>query len=267
MFRATKYSAAKIFGAARLLWIAVAILAIAIFFGSATTTAAAVEEFPVWWSPKLEVESLDKIDARLARKYHVHGQLEAYRERNGVRETAMMDSCAATRRLAEAGFEGIPYGLQVARLAVCRAIELLAGIRPAERSFVHDFVLDETAIPFLPIMFNAFSQCSTLRDQRLLNASHAPLTDAERIGEISAVEVLSDGRLRFSTFAVRTTIEPLSRGDMTGDGLLDLTVQLVGSYIGGMGGGTSLFVVSRDGPQEVLYVVEEDAGNHVCRNY
>ncbi len=82
-----------------------------------------------------------------------------------------------------------------------------------------------------------------------------------------AVEVLSDGRLRFSTFAVRTTIERLSRGDMTGDGLADLTVRLISSFIGGTGGGTSLFVVSRDGPREVLYVVEEDAGNHVCQNY
>ena len=252
--------------ALKMFWIALAILAVALSIWGAARPAAA-EEFPLWWSPKLDVESLDKVDERLSRKFHIHGQLEAERERDGVRETALMDSCATTKRLADAGFEGTPYVFQVAILAECRAIELLADIRPAERSFVHDFVLDETAIPFLPIMFNAFSQCATLRDQRVLNAAHAPLTDAENIGEIESVQVLSDGRLRFNTLAVRTTIELLSRGDMNGDGSADLTVRLTGSYIGGMGRGTSLFVVSRDGPQEVLYVIEEDAGNHVCKNY
>ena len=253
----------------KMFWIALAILAIAVsLWGAIRPVAGAeTEEFPVWWSPKLEVESLDKVGKRLSRKFHMHGQLEACRERNGVRETAMMDSCASTRRLAGAGFEGIPIGLQRAKLAECRAIELLADIRPAERSFVHDFLLDEAAIPFLPIMFNAFSQCATLQDQRVLNAVHAPLTDAENIGRIESVQVLSDGRLRFSTVAVRTTIELLGRGDMNGDGLADLTIRLTGSYIGGMGRGTSLFVVTRDGLREVLYVVEEDTGNHVCTNY
>lgn len=255
--------------AMKMFWITLAILALAMSVWGAARPAAAAEtgKFPVWWSPKLELESLDKVDERLSRKFHVHGQLEAYRERNGVRETAMMDSCATMRRLADAGFEGTPYGLQIAILAECRAIELLADIRPAQRSFVHEFVLDETAIPFLPVMFNAFSQCATLRDQELLNTEHVPLTEAENIGEIESVEVLSDGRLRFRTATVETTIEILGRGDMNGDGVADLTVRLIGSYIGGSGGGTDLFVVSRDGPQEVLYVVDEDAGRHGCRNY
>lgn len=255
--------------AMKMCWIALAILAIALSIWGATRPAAGAgnEEFPVWWSPKLEVESLDKIEERLSRKFPEHGQIEAKRVRDGVDETALMDSCTATLRLVREGFEGTPYSFQLTILAECRAIELLADIRPAQRSFVHDFLLDETAIPFLPIMFNAFSQCATLRDQRVLNAAHAPLTDAENIGGIESVQVLSDGRLRFSTVAVRTTIELLSRGDVNGDGSADLTVRLTGSYIGGMGRGTALFVVSRDGPQEVLYVVDEDAGNHVCKNY
>ncbi len=254
--------------AVKMCWIALAILAATLsMWGAIRPAAGETAEFPVWWSPKLELESIDKVDERLARQFPEHGQLEAYRERNGVRETAMMDSCATTRGLADAGFEGIPYGDQRAILAECRAIELLADIRPAERSYVHDFVLDATAIPFLPIMFNAFSQCATLRDQRVLNAAHAPLADAENIGGIESVQVLSDGRLRFITVAVRTTIELLSRGDVNGDGSADLTVRLTGSYIGGTGRGTALFVVSRDGPREVLYVIEEDAGNHVCKNY
>lgn len=255
--------------AMKMFWIALAIAAVAMSIWGATRSAdgAETEEFPVWWSPRLEVESLDKVEARLARKFHVHGQLEAYRERNGVRETALMNSCTTTRRLADAGFEGIPYGLQTAILAECRAIELLADIRPAERSFVHNFVLDETAIPFLPIMFNAFSQCATLRDQEVLNAQHLPLTESEDVKEIETVEALSDGRLRYRTYTERVTIEILSRGDMTGDGLADLTVRLISSFIGGSGSGTDLFVVSRDGPRGVLYVVDEDAGRHGCRNY
>ncbi len=252
--------------AMKMFWIALAILAVALSIWGAARPAAAAE-FPVSWSPKLDVENLGKVDERLSRKFHIYGRIEARRARDGVEETALMDSCATTRRLADAGFDGTPYGLQLAILAECRAIELLAKIRPAERSYVHDFVLDETVIPYLPIMFNAFSQCATLRDQLLLNADHVPLTDAEDVGRIEAVEVLTGGRLRYWTYTDKTTIEILSRGDMTGDGLADLTVRLITSFIGGSGGGTDLFVVSRDEPDGVLYVVEEDAGNHVCRNY
>ena len=236
--------------------------AVAIFIGSSRPLFA--EEFPVWWSPKLEVESLDKIGERLTRKFPLGGQIEARRSRDGVVETALMDSCATTMRLANTGFGAIQYGLQLAILAECRAIELLADIRPVERSFVHDFVLDETAIPFLPIMFSLLADCFTLRERQSLNADHAPLTDTKRI---EAVQVLPADRLRFRTATEEITIEVLSRGDMTGDGLADLTVRLISTFFGGSGGGTSLFVVSRDGPQEVLYVVAEDAGNHVCRNY
>ena len=251
-----------------MIWIALAILLAAIPLWNAARTAAA-EEFPVWWSPRLEVESLDKIDARLSRKFHIHGRVEADRKHNGVRETAVMDSCTTTRRLSDAGFQGLgpTSGLQLAILAKCQAIELLADIRPAERSFVQNFVLDETAIPFLPIMFNAFSQCRTLLEQQDLNADHVPLIESEDVREIEAVEALSDGRFRYRTYTDRTTIEILSRGDMTGDGLADLTVLLISSFIGGSGGGTALFVVSRDEPDGVLYVVEEDAGRHACRNY
>ncbi len=250
--------------AIKMCWIALAILAIALSLWGATRPAAGAEEFPVWWSPKLEVESLDKIDERLSRKFPVGGQIEARRVRDGVDETALMDSCATTRRLADAGFEGIPYALQIVILAECRAIELLSDIRPAQRSFVHDFLLDETAIPFLPIMFSLLADCFTLRERQSLNADHAPLTDTKRI---EAVQVLPADRLRFRTKTEETTIEILSRGDMTGDGLADLTVRLISSFTGGTGGGTDLFVVSRDKPDGVLFVVEEDAGGHVCPNY
>lgn len=52
-----------------------ALLAFLVIWGA--TRNAAAEEFPVWWSPKLEVESLDKLDERLSRKFPVGGQLEA----------------------------------------------------------------------------------------------------------------------------------------------------------------------------------------------
>ena len=48
--------------AMKLCWIALAILAIVLSIWGATRSAAAAEVFPVWWSPKLAVESLDKIE-------------------------------------------------------------------------------------------------------------------------------------------------------------------------------------------------------------
>lgn len=252
--------------ATKICWIALAILAVTLSIWGATRPAAGAEteEFPVWWSPKLEVESLNKIEERLARKFPVHGQFEAERDRNGVRETALIDSCAATLHLTDAGFTSTPYSFQLAILAECRAIELLAEIRPAERSFVHDFVLDETAIPFLPIMFNLLADCFTRREQRLRNSDHAPLTD---VRDIFRVEIIPDGKLRYRTTILESTLDILGRGDLNGDGLADLALRFTGAATGGTWGMTSLFLVSRDLPNGILYVLEEDAGNHVCPNY
>ncbi len=204
-----------------------------------SSRAVVAEEFPVWGSPKLEVESLDKIEERLARKFPVGGQIEARRSRDGVVETALMDSCATTMRLADAGFGAIQYGLQLAILAECQAIELLARMRPATQSFVHDFVLDETAHNFLPAMLDLGSSCDRTCRLHIANEYRIPWRD---VGTIEKVERKdgSENLVMITTTWSFNTIELLARGDFNGDGLEDILVEAGGRARGGTLSGTSL---------------------------
>jgi hypothetical protein len=51
---------------------------------------------------------------------------------------------------------------------------------------------------------------------------------------------------------------------MTGDGLEDIAVRALVSARGGSWSAQGLFLLSRDGPDEVLYVVDRDVENHRC---
>ncbi len=245
----------------RIVWI---ILLFMIGLGGGLQRATAAEEFPVWWSPKLEVESLDKIDERLSRKFPVGGQIEARRERNGVEETALMDSCATTMRLADAGFEATKYSLQRAILAECQAIELLAKMRPATQSFVHDFVLDETAHNYLPAMLDLSSSCDRACRLHVANEYRIPWRD---VGTIEKVERKdgSENLVMITTTWSFNTIELLARGDFNGDGLEDILIEAGGRARGGTSKGTSLYLLTRDKDDSVFFVLGSEA--HLCPTY
>lgn len=245
----------------RIVWI---ILLFMIGLGGGLRHATAAEEFPVWWTPKLEVESLDKIDERLSREFPVGGQIEARRLRDGVEETALMDSCATMRRLADAGFEATQYSLQRAILAECQAIELLAKMRPATQSFVSNFVFDETAHNFLPAMLDLGSSCDRVCRLHIANEYRIPWRD---VGTIEKVE-RKDGYehlVMITTTWSFNTIELLARGDFNGDGLEDLLVEAGGRARGGTSKGTSLYLLSRDKDDSVIFVPGSEA--YLCPTY
>ena len=129
-------------------------IGLAILWASlALANPASAEEppFPVWWSPMLELDSLDAIDARLAR--HIwpgdNEGLPLAKWDGEIREDASAVNCIELERLVADGFHGISsndFGLQLLNQALCRGIEALGRARPAETSYLRDFVLDEEAI-------------------------------------------------------------------------------------------------------------------------
>lgn len=113
--------------------------------------AAEQSAYPIWWSPSLELESLDKIDQRLARDlypgeegFRVHVGL------GGKRRTVLANDCAELRVLERESGGAVTspdISLEFIFEENCLAIETLKGARPADRSHVRDFVLNAEALP------------------------------------------------------------------------------------------------------------------------
>ena len=80
--------------------------AAALALGCAGAGRAAEEgPYPIWWSPLLELESLDRIDARLDREtWPGANDFMVYKEVGGERVGAIMDTCAKTIELSDAGY-------------------------------------------------------------------------------------------------------------------------------------------------------------------
>ncbi len=131
-------------------------LAGALALGLSATAAAEESPYPVWWSPALELDSLDAIDARLEGEmwpsspgglplYKYEG--DSYDSDNRVE--AWADSCNALMSLTADGYEGLGSPgrkLEFFNLAYCRAIAMLKQAVPAEFSHLRDFVLNEDAV-------------------------------------------------------------------------------------------------------------------------
>jgi hypothetical protein len=129
----------------------------ALWLGLSAPAPADEPPYPIWWSPVLELDSLEGIDARLAR--HIWpGDDEGLALAKGMGEAREEDSavnCIELERLVAAGFEGISsngFGLQLLNQALCRGIEAMRRAQPAETSYLRDFVLDEETIHVLPAM-------------------------------------------------------------------------------------------------------------------
>ncbi|HJN04133.1 MAG TPA: hypothetical protein QF665_03350, partial [Alphaproteobacteria bacterium] len=86
--------------------------AIALALALAVPDGATADELPVWWSPKLDLTSIDRIDAIMGAPYSPEDVWEVFRYRvgtNGVaRDDAVVSDCRSHVRLEEAGF--VPMG-------------------------------------------------------------------------------------------------------------------------------------------------------------
>ncbi|MCH9019637.1 MAG: hypothetical protein IIA73_04655 [Proteobacteria bacterium] len=224
--------------------------------------------YPVWWSPSLELESLDKIDERLKRNLWPGD--DGFRLFVGIgnnRTTVIAHSCADIRRYEKEGSGAIDSPDIYLWLTVyreCVPIERLRDARPARSSHVRNFVLDAGALDYLPAMVTLSPSCDWWCRLYAANERRIPLSKFED-GRLLKARPISDYQLEVETELDIIQIEILARADFNGDGWEDLFMKTDTKSKEGRWGDDTTFMATRESPDDVLWVL--DADRFLCRKY
>ena len=248
-------------------WVRISIL-VALLAAMPAPSSGAEESdpYPIWWSPKLELESLDRIDERLERKlWPDRTGIEVYKEEGGRKLYATMGNCASVLALRKQGYWGKGNsGHQVVLylVAECRAIEILKQARPADTSYVRGFVFDHDAPNYLPAMLHYGPSCELLCRQFKENDNRIPLAQ-----EMDIIRVDIKNMLKIKLFSEwwYVGVELLARGEFNGDDLEDILVLATNGATQGTYGGTHLFMLTRESAEDVLWIV--NAHRYLCVDY
>ena len=231
------------------------------------TSAAADASYPVWWSPKLELQSLDQVDQRLRRDLwpEIGKGFELYLRGNSRSRKAYARDCSTMISLSEAGYWGlgnINIKPQIFNLAHCRAIALLAQANPVRTSYLRDFTLNAEALDYLPALVNLYPSCEFICYAVEANEHGIPFTKFETP---LVVEVTSDDEMTVWTTGWMVILTIVGRGDFTEDGVDDMLLLANGGATEGTYGTTRLYLVTRNEAEAVLRVI--DAEQELCPDY
>ena len=243
--------------------------------------AATAERYPVWWAPEIGIESLDEIDALLAKPFPEEYRHRLYKyvwTRTATEswyqpeDPQPIDSCLALFEWLAADYKsrvGDWDGLEALRraYAYCYALRALGRARPAQVSYVRDFVMDENTLDYLPALLgpwwcNPYSYPRALRanpegapwNRFLLESGsggggHGVVVAENRYTLVLQAWVSGDRR----PFHV---VEIIGRGDFNGDSLDDLLFRVTSVDYSPDTRESEYFLVSRRRGDEVLRVAE-----------
>ncbi len=254
-------------------WTVTALAATAVAALGLGGAALAAEDgpYPVWWSPSLELDSLDVIEERLARKLWPDGDgIEVYEGGRKSGEIKVADTCASTIQLSDAGYWALPwhdYKVHLFQLARCRAIQMLERAAPARKSFVRDFITDREAVDYLSAMVRVPMSCDWLCRQHMANGKRIAWSQLE---DILNVDFGTDYKMMVRTDTTRTEIEILARADFNADGSEDLLVLADTYATEGRWGGAEIYVLTREASDEIMRVLNADeylCPDYTCQNY
>ena len=236
------------------------VLAVVAMVVPAIVAAAEDDPFPVWWSPVLELESLDAIDARLERALW-KGDSEGMRlmkVESDNRAEVRAVTCIDLETFVEAGYHGIGSlgdWLHRYQLARCHAIEMLRTAIPAKQSFLRSFALDVETVNYMPAAVALKPSCDMMCRDAVANDRRIPLS---QVREILLVQIYSATEMKFWSFDWHVRLTILGFADFNRDGIDDMLVLSSAGSITGRGTWADLFLLTRDTPNDVLYVLNFD---------
>ena len=248
--------------------------------------------YPVWWSEKLRLESLERIEARLEGPFWDNGGYTVSKGRGAERTETTVDTCNTRRRLFEEGYsaEAPEQYFEVYLWAMCDALEKLMTATPADRSFVRNFIFDRNAFDLLPAFISGSGSCSFLcrlkRDNKegitwtqhedsifkryVTESGSVPVSSVVRsiqveddrtatilIENVQELPIEEERTTLWSYWVDRYPLEILAYGDFSEDGLEDMLMRRQGAR--------SVYLLTRDTPDGVFYVL--NVGEHLCPDY
>lgn len=222
------------------------------------------ESYPIWWSPSLELEKLDDAEKRLEDPAWFGGVIPVYKGEWPGDDQSFIDSCASRNKLRKEGYyarHNLDMQTLLFHTAKCRAIRMLRKAKPAKKSYVRDFILDSDSMDYLPAMVSPSPSCDELCRQYVANERRISWKEFEGLDSRS-MNSESDYRMKGQVSGAHLTLEILARADFNGDGLEDLLLMSRAGAIGGTWGTTRLYLLSRESPDSVLWLL--DAEKRLC---
>ncbi len=223
--------------------------------------------YPVWWSPELELESIEGVEARLQRDlWPGTGEgLGLYPNGDPSLAKVHARNCKFLLRLSSLGYRslsGNDIKVQHYNLAFCRAITLLGQAKPAQNSNLRDFLLNAEAVNFLPALVNLYPSCEFICYTVAANALGISLADFKRI---LAVDLTDDNQIIVWTRGWMTHLTIMARGDFNDDSVDDILLLAKGGATEGSYATTRLYLLTRDNPGVALRAV--GAEEERCLDY
>ncbi len=245
-----------------------AALALALLALMCAGAGGAAEEgpYPIWWSPLLEIESLDEIDARLQRDRRPGmSDVMAYKQVGDEEVSATMNNCAAVIRLTDEGYEVRGYNdfkVQMKEAAWCRAIESLNHAQPAKRSFVRSFQLDHSVMNVLPLIAQIGPSCYGACWNHVGNEKRISWNYLE---DFYTVERSRKNEIKIGDKVDRYQFNLLARADFNSDGLEDIVLVVNYYTTEGTYAVTYMFILTRDSSDGVFWAPDPD--RYLCPDY
>ena len=200
---------------------------------------AAAEEFPVWWSPALGIESLEEIDAMLDSPFAREEVSNVFRntiaDDKVIHDEDYAVDCRSHVLLVRTRF--IPYrpGDEFDRIGMhCFILDALSQAQPAKVSYVQDFELTPAALDILPPLMRPFAECGYRNQALIANRDGVAWTDFDRASRDLYYRVSRAERtgavlvIGGETWTVE--LDLLARADFNGDGIQDLLIRTGETY-------------------------------------
>lgn len=246
------------------------------------------EANPVWWSDRLNLQGLDWIGERLQRRFlRPSGGAFQMEKRPGPEGGPVtVENCEELLGYLKADYRiQTDYDLGHWQAMRCRTYLALRRAKPARHSYLREFVLDAGSIELFPVLFADTSLLYGPCRLHLYNQARFSLTayigdeDTEGRNAFDSsdptfrVESRSDREINLTTKYRGARLSIVGGGDFDGDGLDDILLEMsrwlydweerdeTGSprtY----GRINKLFILSRDDPAAVLWVVNADEFLH-----